>query len=158
MLEWLENTQFAAFIRDGVWGWPLALTVHVLATALVVGFVLIIGLRLLGFFDKIPFTSLNRLFPVIWTALVAEFLSGFTLWMAKPTRYVADGAFVLKFSLVIIGIILTSYFYQTSTREAVSWEATGAVSSRGVTFVTAALLVWCGVLVAGRLTGYLGSI
>lgn len=158
MLEWLENTQFAAGVREDVWGWPLALTLHAFGTALVVGFILIIGLRLLGFFKMIPYTSLSRLFPVIWAALLLQFLSGFTLWMAKPTRYVADGAFMLKFSLIVVGIILTLQFYRTINLEAATWEAHGAVSARGVRFVAAALLVWGSVLVAGRLTGYLGSV
>lgn len=158
MLEWLENTQFAAGVREDVWGWPLALTLHAFGTALVVGFILIISLRLLGFFKMIPYTSLSRLFPVIWAALLLQFLSGFTLWMAKPTRYVADGAFMLKFSLIVVGIILTLQFYRTINLEAPAWEAQGAVSARGVKFVAAALLVWGCVLVAGRLTGYLGSV
>lgn len=158
MLEWLENTQFAAGVREDVWGWPLALTLHAFGTALVVGFILIIGLRLLGFFKMIPYTSLSRLFPVIWAALLLQFLSGFTLWMAKPTRYVADGAFMLKFSLIVVGVILTLQFYRTINLEAATWEAHGAVSARGVRFVAAALLVWGSVLVAGRLTGYLGSV
>ncbi|MDE2476957.1 MAG: hypothetical protein KGO48_18010 [Alphaproteobacteria bacterium] len=158
MLEWLENTQFAAGVREDVWGWPLALTLHAFGTALVVGFILIISLRLLGFFKMIPYTSLGRLFPVIWAALLLQFLSGFTLWMAKPTRYVADGAFMLKFSLIVVGIILTLQFYRTINLEAPAWEARGAVSARGVKFVAAALLVWGCVLVAGRLTGYLGSV
>lgn len=158
MLEWLENTQFAAGVREDVWGWPLALTLHAFGTALVVGFILIISLRLLGFFKMIPYTSLGRLFPVIWAALLLQFLSGFTLWMAKPTRYVADGAFMLKFSLIVVGIILTLQFYRTINLEAPAWEAQGAVSARGVKFVAAALLVWGCVLVAGRLTGYLGSV
>lgn len=158
MLEWLENTQFAAGVREDVWGWPLALTLHAFGTALVVGFILIIGLRLLGFFKMIPYTSLSRLFPVIWAALLLQFLSGFTLWMAKPTRYVADGAFMLKFSLIVVGIILTLQFYRIINLEAAAWEAQGAASARGVKFVAAALLVWGSVLVASRLTGYLGPV
>ncbi|HEX5281414.1 MAG TPA: hypothetical protein VFW28_15150 [Micropepsaceae bacterium] len=158
MLEWLENTSFAAWVREDVWGWPVALTLHALGTALVVGFILIIGLRLLGFFRMIPVTSLSRLFPVIWAALLLQFLSGFTLWMSKPARYVADGAFMLKIALIVVGIILTLQFYRTVNHEAGSWEAQGTVSARGVRFVAAALLVWGSVLIAGRLTGYLGSI
>lgn len=158
MLEWLENTSFAAWVREDVWGWPVALTLHALGTALVIGFILIISLRLLGLFRMIPVTSLNRLFPVIWAALLLQFLSGFALWMSKPTRYVADGAFMLKVSLIVVGIILTLQFYRTVNNEAGSWEAQGAVSARGVRFVAAAILVWGTVLIAGRLTGYLGSI
>ena len=158
MLEWLESTQFSAWVRNELWGWPLALTVHAFGTALVIGFILIIGLRLLGLFELIPYTSLRRLFPVIWVALVLQLLSGFTLWTTKPTQYAVDVAFLLKFSLVIAGTILTLSLYGTVKREAASWEAKGAVSSRGVQFVAAALVVWCVVLVASRLTAHLGGI
>ena len=156
MLTALENSQFSALVRGELWGWPLALTLHAFGTALVMGFVFIICLRLFGFFETIPYTSLRRLFPVIWVALVLQFLSGFALWMTKPTRYVADVAFLMKFAFVIIGIVLTSYLYGSVKREAASWEAAGAVSSRDIKFVAPSLLVWCVVLIAGRLTAYLG--
>ena len=158
MLASLEASQFAAFIRGDVWGWPVALTVHAFGSALLIGFIIIIGLRLLGLFETIPYTALNRFFPVIWAAVVLQFLSGFVLWAAKPTQYVADGAFVVKFLLIILGIILTIYFQSTIKREAAAWEAKGAASSGTVKFAAANLLVWCSVLVAGRLTAYLGSI
>ena len=157
-MEWLESTQFSAWVRTELWGWPLALTLHALGTALVVGFILIIGLRLLGLFALIPYTLLNRLFPVVWAALALQFLSGFALWMTKPTQYVDDVAFVLKFLLIIVGVILTLSFYRTIEREAATWEAKRAVSSRGVRLGAAALLVWCVVLIAGRLTAHLGAI
>jgi len=156
VLEWLESTQFSALVRSELWGWPVALTLHALGTAVVIGFVLIIGLRLLGLFELIPYSSLNRLFPVIWAGLALQLLSGFTLWMTKPTQYVADVAFLLKILLVVAGTILTVSLYGTVMREAASWDAKKAVSSRA--FVAATLIVWCGALVAGRLTAYLGSI
>ena len=157
MLASLENSGFAVWFRDD-WGLPLALTIHAFGTAIVVGFILIISLRLLGLFETIPYASLKRLFPVVWIAMIFQFLSGFALWSTKATRYVDDVAFVLKLSLVIIGIILTLYFYGTIVSEAASWESKGAASSRGVKFAAATLLVWCFVLIAGRLTAYLGSI
>jgi hypothetical protein len=78
---------------ESVWGWPFWLSVHVIGTAVVIGFVIIVNLRLLGLFETIPYTSLKRLFPVIWTAFAVQVVSGFVLWTAKPTRYVADGRY-----------------------------------------------------------------
>jgi hypothetical protein len=158
VLESLENSQFAAWVRDDVWGWPFALTIHAFGTALVLGLIFIISLRLLGAFETISYASLNRLFAIIWIAILLQFLSGFALWSTKPTQYVTDLAFVLKFALVIIGIILTAYVSSTIKREAASWEAAGGVSSRGVKVVAASALVWCSVLIAGRMTAYLGSV
>jgi hypothetical protein len=158
VLASLESSQFSAWIRSELWGWPLALTLHAFGTALVIGFIFIICLRLLGLFETIPYTSLRRLFPVLWAAFLLQFLSGFALWMSKPTRYTADAAFLLKLLLVIVGFVLTLYLYGIVKREAASWEAAGAVSPRGFKFVAPSLLVWCGVVIAGRLTAYLGSL
>ena len=159
MLSWLENTDYATFIRgDSLWGLPLALTVHAFGTALAVGFTFIISLRLLGWFETIPYTSLRRLFPVFWAGIALEILSGIPLWMTKPARYVDDVAFLLKILFIIIGIVLAVYSYGMIKREAASWDAKGVVSSREVQFAAASLLVWSFVLIAGRLTAYLGSI
>jgi hypothetical protein len=43
-------------------------------------------------------------------------------------------------------------------RESPEWEAKGAVSRRGYRFVTATMILWAAVLVAGRLTAYLGQL
>jgi hypothetical protein len=158
VLEWLENTQFSALVRTELWGWPLALTLHALGTALVLGFVLIIGLRLLGLFRLVPFAALAHLFPIVWAGLVLQIFSGFTLWMSKPTQYVADVAFVSKMLLFVAGVALLHRFQAAIRRDADAWDAARAASSPLTGLVAATLLVWCGVLVTGRLTAYLGSI
>jgi hypothetical protein len=159
VLEYLENSAFSEWARgESLWGWPFALTVHAWGTAIVIGFIFIINLRLLGFFRTIPYTSLSRLFPVVWVAVVFQFLSGFTLWMTKPSKYVTDGAFLIKFSLVITGLVVTALYFKTMTREASEWEAKGSISPRGKKFVAASAVWWAGVLVAGRLTAYLGNL
>ena len=158
MLEWLEGTEFSTLLRTELWGWPLALTLHVLGTAIVVGFILIICLRLLGLFELIPYSALNRLFPVVWAAFGLQVFTGLLLWMTKPTRYVVDNAFLLKVALVIAGMVLTYRFAQTLMREAPQWQSSGAVSARTSRLVAALLVIWCSVVIVGRLTGYLGAI
>lgn len=158
MLGQLENTQYSVWIRTEIWGWPLALTLHAFGTAVVVGFIVIVGLRLLGLFETIPYTSLKRLFPVFWAAIVLQFLSGFVLWMAKPTQYADDVAFLLKSSLVVLGIVLAIALQGTIAREAGAWEQTKPAPARATKSVMLAVVVWCAVLVAGRLTAHLGSL
>lgn len=159
MIEYLENSAFSEWARgESLWGWPFALTVHAFGTAVVIGFVFIIGLRLLGFFRTIPLTSLSRLFPVVWIAAVFQFLSGFTLWMTKPSKYLSDWAFIIKFSLVCSGLVVTGFYFNMLRREAADWEAKGVVPRHGYVFVAVTMTWWAAVLVAGRLTAYLGSL
>jgi hypothetical protein len=157
MLEWLQNTDYAVWVRES-WGWPYALTFHAFGNATVVGLIFIIGMRLLGLFQTIPYTSLAKLVPYIWAGVAVQAYSGFTLWSSKPGRYLSDSMFDVKFTLVIVGIIVTLYFQNTLKREAAAWQAAGAVSSRGVQLVAASALVWSGVLITGRLTAYIGTL
>ena len=158
MLELLEGSAFSAMVREQLYGWPLFLTIHAFGTALIVGLMLIMGLRVMGMFTQIPFAIMNRMVPVVWGALAVQFVSGFVLWSAKPTRYVVDGAFLLKVVLIIAGIVLTRQFQTMLQQEATIWDKKGDVSSQATTFAAASFLVWCGVVIAGRLTGFLGSI
>ena len=157
MLQWLEHTEYADWVREST-GWPLALTIHAFGTAIVIGFMFIIGLRLLGLFRTLPYAWITKLFPIIWIAVVFQFISGFTLFMTKPAQYVNDPMFDTKISFVIAGAIVTAYFQRTMKREAPAWETAGSVSTRGAKFVAVAALLWFGVLVAGRLTAYLSSL
>ena len=157
MLEWLGMTPYSEWVKTS-WGWAFALTLHAFGNAIVVGLMFIIGLRLWGFFRTIPYPSLRKLFPFIWAGVVCQAYSGPTLWMTKPARYVYDWVFDTKFTLVVIGIVLTVLFQKTLIREAADWQANGAVSKRGMRLVTAACVVWAFVIIMGRLTAYLGSL
>jgi hypothetical protein len=136
----------------------MALTIHAFGNAIVVGLVLIMAMRLFGLFRTIPYSSLPKLFPFIWVAICFQVYSGFTLWMSKPARYVKDGVFDIKFSLVVVGIVLLVYFQRTITRGAPEWDKVGKVNSRGLYLAGAAALCWAFVIIMGRLTAYLGSL
>ena len=157
MLEWLATTEYSQWVRES-WGWALALTIHAFGNATVVGLVFIIALRLFGLFRTIPYTALPKLFPFIWVGIVAQFISGLTLWMSKPGRYVKDGVFDIKFTLVIVGVALLIYFQKTLVRESPDWQSAGKVTTKGVRFAAAAALCWAFVIIMGRLTAYLGSL
>ena len=157
MLEAIGSSAYAEW-ADESWGWPIALTIHALGMAMVVGLMFIIGLRLFGAFPSIPYSSLGRLVPLIWIAVFFQVISGFTLWVTKPAQYLGDIMFDSKFSLVIIASVVMAYWHIIYRREVASWEAAGAVSARGLNVTAAACLVWAAVTVGGRLTAYLGSL
>ena len=155
MLEALADSPYATFVRESLWGWPMSLTFHAFG---VIGLSIIIMLRLLGFFGSIPYTSLSRLFPIIWISVVIQVLSGSSLWMTKPDKYVSDYAFDVKIAFVILGVIVTIYLQRMLAQEATVWQSTGKVPRRGVQVSCATALAWMGVLEFGRLTAYLGQL
>jgi hypothetical protein len=157
VLDWIQSTDYATWVRES-WGWPFALTFHAFGNAIVVGLFFIIAMRLFGLFRTIPITSLNRLFPVIWTGFAIQVYSGTTLWVSKPARYLADGMFEWKLIFVITGMIVTIYFQKLLKREGGRWQVDGRVPSSALRFTAITAVVWAGVLVVGRLTAYLGQL
>jgi hypothetical protein len=113
----------------------MSLTVHAFGNAAVIGLSFIIALRLLGFFRTIPYTSLNRLFPVIWISVVLQVLSGASLWMTKPDKYIDAGLFDAKFSFVLVGVIVTAIFQSQLKGQGGSWEASGKVIPYGLRLI-----------------------
>jgi len=158
VLETLADSPYATFVRESLWGWPMSLTFHAFGNGAVIGLSIIIMLRLLGFFGSIPYTSLSRLFPIIWISVVVQVLSGSSLWMTKPDKYVSDYAFDVKIAFVILGVIVTIYLQRMLAQEAAVWQSTGKVPRRGVQVSCATALAWMGVLEFGRLTAYLGQL
>jgi hypothetical protein len=157
VFDWLTQTSLAIWVSQSA-GWAMALTIHAFGSATMVGFFFIIGLRLLGLFEGIPYSSLQRLIPYVWFCLGLQAISGFLLWLTKPALYLADAMFDVKFTLVIVAAVVTWYFQGILKRDAVAWEAAGTVTSRGVTFGAATSVLWSSVLIGGRLTAYLGSL
>ena len=157
MLDWIAATDYATWVRQS-WGWALALTLHAFGNAIVVGLIFIIALRLFGFFRSLPYTSLNRLLPVLWIGLVLQVFSGTTLWVSKPARYLSDGMFQWKFAFVVFAVVVTIFFHQMLRRETPNWQSNGTASVQAKRFVTVTALLWAAVLVAGRLTAYLGQL
>jgi hypothetical protein len=159
VVEWLDGTEYAIWFRESLWGWPMALTFHAFGTAVVIGFIAIIFLRLLGLFRTIPYTSLLPLFPIIWVAVVVQAWSGFSLWMTKPARYISDGMFQSKLTFVVASILVTIVFHIIVKQGAAKWQAAGGLPPTSVRiFTSVTAFLWAGVLVAGRLTAYLGSL
>ena len=134
----------------------MALTIHAFGSATIVGFSFIMGLRLFGLFHTIPPTSLIGLLPYVWACVVLQACSGFLLWLTKPVRYLEAGVFDVKLALVIGGIVATTYFQKALKQEAADWASSGTISVRGMKFIVMTALVWAAVLIAGRLTAYLG--
>ncbi len=157
-LQSLQSTPYASWVREQ-WGWAFALTVHAFGNATVVGLIFIIGLRMFGFFKSVPLPTLKAFFPFIWVGVICQVLSGVTMWMTKPARYVLDGVFDIKFSLVVIGVLLTIPYQKFLIRHLDEWQVNGnKVSARGLQFAALTCFVWAGVLVMGRLTAYLGQL
>ena len=72
MLTSLDQSAFSTWLlsSNSIWAYPTVLTLHTFGMMVLVGAALMIDLRLLGFGRGIPLQSLDRLFRVMWGAVL----------------------------------------------------------------------------------------
>jgi len=159
-LRALSASTPAAMLRDSFWVYPIVNAAHIFGIALVVGGILPLNLRLIGFIRGYAVKPLAKLcVPIAAVGLGVAVITGLMLFSVKPVDYVRTDIFLAKIGLIIAACInIALVRFNASWREIVQAEdsilntkepdfglrVAGAVS----------LIVWIAVLVLGRFTGY----
>jgi len=144
----LESSALADAIRRSVWAYPALETLHITSFGILIGSLLVFELRLFGLERSIQPVQLARL--ALGTSAVAFLgaaLSGSLLFASGATGFAEHPAFQVKLVLILIAGI-----------NAIVFHARGGVRRQDATArlqAAASLLLWLGVLTAGRLIAYL---
>ncbi len=152
--NWLENTPLSMAIQNAFWVIPTVQIVHILAISVVMASMVMLDLRLLrvlGRSQPIPEVA-QRFLPWVWTAVVVLFFSGAILIIGEPGRELLSQIFWIKMTLLACALLVTAAFQYAVKRRSEFWESRRVIA--GVTGV-ASLLLWVGILAAGRWIAYL---
>lgn len=155
--EWLtalESWPVAEALRASFYVYPFVNAAHVFGIALLVGSILPVDLRLLGFFRRIPLAGFVPVMTGFSAAgLAIAVTSGFLLFSVKPLDYAENPAFLTKIALVAIGATNALALRWTG-----AWRAARAGEAIRPGLRISALLsltIWPAALLAGRWIGYL---
>lgn len=153
LLVWIEESALAEYVRVSAYGYPAMITLHSLGLAIMVGLSVVLSLRVLGFFNEIPYPSLYKLLKVAWIGFIVNTLSGSALFAAQATTYVTDVQFLLKMAFVIVGAILVAVLQGMVKAGADTWSAKPPAAARVV--ASLAICCWIFGMITGRLIAYL---
>jgi len=153
-LGWLQDTPLADAIAVSDLLFPSIETVHVLALSLVVGSIARVDLRLLGFgVGHGPIKRVARqILPLTWISFAIALASGLLLFASNAVKYFDNTAFRLKFALMILAglnMVVLHLFAWRSIGEA---DARVPLAARVAGALS--LLVWVGIVAAGRWVGF----
>ena len=153
-LNTLERTGLSTWLRESesIFGFYFILVFHTIGLALVVGPSAAIDLRLLGVAPDIPLPSLRRWFSLMWLGLAINFTSGIFLVVAYPSKAFTNLDFYIKLTLVGFAV-WTLLRMKRQVFDASSVNDT-AILARGRMLAVWSLLLWTGVITAGRLLAY----
>jgi hypothetical protein len=141
--QWIEGSELA-FQIGATWWFPLLESLHVLGLATLLGALLAVDLRLMGLTGRAYTVAAMSSGMVVWAWLgfAVALVTGVGMFISRPAHYAANPAFQVKLLLLLAaGINLAAFRWIGRTPRKVA----GLVS----------LLVWAGVVVAGRWTGHL---
>ena len=153
-LNTLEQSGLSTWLRESpsVFGFYFILVFHTIGLALVVGPNTAIDLRLLGVAPAIPLPPLRSWFKLMWLGLAINVTSGIFLVLAYPSKAFTNPDFYIKLTLIGFAVwtlrkIKRQVFDDSSLSEA-------AILARGKMLAVWSLVLWAGVITAGRLLAY----
>ena len=148
-LSALEGLPAIVALRESYLAYPLVNTLHIVGIALLFGAIAPLDLRLIGWRrDAAPVDGLSRLLlPVAIFGFVLAALAGLLLFATDARAYAAAPLFRAKLLLIALALANALALRRTDWRNA---------RSRRVALAGAAsLFLWLGVILLGRLIGYL---
>ena len=153
-IQLLEQSAPMVWMREGgsLWGYPAILFAHTLGLGTVAGVSTTISVRMLGFARRIPLSSLQPMFGLMWTAFAITAVSGLILLIADATNKLASPVFYVKMLFVALAVVCVTRLKQTMMAAAPGARSDGHVWALG------ALLCWTAAITGGRLMAYIGPI
>ncbi|WP_332683510.1 DUF6644 family protein [Bosea sp. (in: a-proteobacteria)] len=143
----------AALIRQSGTAYLFVNAAHILGIGLLVGAILPLDLRLLGFFRTAPLAAIGDfLSRAAAFGLALALTTGFWLFTVKPAEYLANDAFLWKLGLLALAMVNIGLQHAGGFRKALAaGEVTAAIRIRAA----ASTMLWLGALLAGRWIGFL---
>jgi uncharacterized membrane protein len=140
-------------INNVIWFVPWQ-TVHFFGFTLIFATVLIVVLRVLGFWKSVPFSAVHRLLPIGALAVMMNVFTGMLMMLADTYRYVVnDYTFAPKIVFIPIGATAVLYFSLSDRLWKVKAGEDAPASAKVVAVLV--LVCWAGVIACGRLLPYL---
>lgn len=150
--DWLAATGPSQAIQSSTWAIPAIQSVHIVALALVFTLGLLLSLRFAGLgLTAEPLARLAaRSSRRIWWLLVVLAATGALLITAEPGRTITNPVFYAKMIMLATVIVVTLWLASAARRI----EKAGALH---IAVATLAVLLWIGIIFAGRMIAYIES-
>lgn len=105
-LTWIGALPFAVAIRRSAVLYIFVNAAHILSIGIIVGSILPLDLRLLGFFRSVPVAVVGPyLSRTAAIGVALAIATGFCLFSVRPVEYAANPAFLTKMTLLALGVL-----------------------------------------------------
>src|SRR3974390_3288689 len=102
VLQWIKDLPIGAAVRQSRWLFALGETLHFIGLCLMVGGLLIVDLRLLGYIRRIPMRAALAFLPFVIIGFLINLVTGIEFFMTDPFMYWPNPAFKLKMFMIVL--------------------------------------------------------
>jgi hypothetical protein len=154
LFAWLEHTPIADAIRTWRWMYAALETGHYIGLSLLVGGIMLIDLRVLGFARTLPLKSMIGLLPFVWVGFAINATTGSLLFIYGATSFGENRAFWLKMTFMVLAGLNALAFDLAVRRSSIDWVAADRPPRLVKTFATLSFALWICVVTTGRWMAY----
>ena len=153
-LHTVEASGLGRFMREALYAYPVAETVHIVGIALLFGSIAVVDLRLLGLGRRIPLRPLIALAaPWSLVGFLTAASAGLLMFTAHAQEFLTQPLFMLKMGLIAAGGINAAMLHTGPLRAAAETDAAPPARVRFAAVLSLAL--WIAVITCGRFLAYL---
>ncbi len=151
--DWLSATSFSQLIQTTSWAIPAIQTIHLLSLALLFASALVFSLRIAGLgLSSEPLNQLAARFTrAIWWTLLLLLLTGVLLITAEPGRTITNPVFYAKMVMLAAVVVITLWLSAVARRQ---FERPSGLHGL---MAAVGMLLWIGIMFAGRFIAYVES-
>jgi hypothetical protein len=144
--QWLEHSRWITAISESGWIYPAVEVAHFFGLFLLVGTIAVIDLRLLGLAGRRQNASelAQNLFPWMWTGFGIAVVSGFLMFAAGATAFVASTQFRIKMLVILLAVT----FGAIIQRKTAQWDQPSGIPRVAKLTALISLALWIGVILA----------
>ena len=151
----IEASALGQAMRQWLWLYPTVEIIHIAGIATLVGSIVILDLRLLGFSRSLP---LRRLAAHVLPWSIGSFAlivpSGLAMFVAHAGDLIASPVFALKICLILAAGTNAAVFHAAIYRGAAGWDVDAMPPLAARASAALSLLLWFSVIACGRLLAY----
>jgi hypothetical protein len=151
----LQQSPLGRLIAESTWMFPTLETLHIFALATVIGSIVMVDVRLLGWASKErPVSALSEnVLPWTWGAFALAVLSGSLLFTSRAADYMHLTSWYLKFVFMGLAAVNMAIFQFVTQRNMADWDTGKPVMAARVAGGLS-LLFWGAVVICARKVGF----
>ena len=154
--QWLAETPGSIALHESLYMYAVVESIHVLTLCIFLGMAVMLDLRLLGLtLRSVPVSEVaDRLFPWMVFGFIIMMITGAMLFYAIPVRSYQSVFFRFKLILLVLAGLNAWRYHATIHKTVAKWQNDPVAPKRARFAGAASLVLWAGIVIAGRMIAY----